>query len=332
VQLKLMGGPTTGILVSQDITGGAAQPWITSPILEICIGSSVTINPATLQLVLSNLGSLTSPHTVINLPGLQANAWTPVYLWDDGFGLNFSSGKGVRSWGIQGTSVPDANIDISVFVHDVPFQRHYIHGNDVVRTADHAFYLQAALQDFEFFDNYCTDPGFGKSGSNLACVQLDPTSLNDGTFFYATMFSGQVHDNHLTNNGAAASRIGVNYNSTDANHPISAVRTFHNFFNGVFGTNVNYTSGGTITDAYYMVSGTKALGTGGTVTFPANGFSAIPVCFATDSQGVSAVQATPTMTGITLTGTGTHSIFWQCRGWNTLVPSSSATNVSTDGG
>jgi len=343
VSIPLNSPGVTGLFVT-NVPSQSSSTWITSPILEICIASSVAILPGTLQLVLSDsTTSLSQPHTKITLPGLKASTWTPVYVWDDAFGLNFSSGRGVNSWGIQTTSAVTATIGISVFIHDVPFQRHNIHGNRVVRSGDRAFWLAGALQDFEFYGNFCTDPGFLANVANVGCLRLDSTTFNSGSY---TMYNGQVHDNHFTDNGngttSVTTRRGIDY-FDGSSQPIATVRNLHNFFNGQFNNNIFYNAASTSsTDAFYTVSGTCVLTVTGpplscptaTTTFPAGGFAAVPFCVATDNSTPVPIQATPkTSTGtacggtnpacaeVVLTGgtgsSSTDSVSYECRSQNT---------------
>jgi hypothetical protein len=168
----------TGLLVYEDLGTAGAPQWINSPILAVCIESDTALSPQLLQWVLtdgcsgSNCStSLASPHTVINFPGVIATSplavggFIPAYGWSDTFGMNFVSTRGVRAWGIRAnptsSGVPaGAHILLSVFVHDVPFMRHQIHNNHIVRSGGHGLYLQGALQNFSVDHNIITDPGF----------------------------------------------------------------------------------------------------------------------------------------------------------------------------
>ena len=71
VTLTMASSGSPGLLISQDL--GSATAWIGSPILEICISSNTTLNPAQLQFVLTDCPTgmncattaLATPHTRI---------------------------------------------------------------------------------------------------------------------------------------------------------------------------------------------------------------------------------------------------------------------------
>ena len=207
VKAALGAGFTTGNIFHQDF--GSDTSWQT-PILQLYVYSDTDLPEGTLQLLVASDGSFAVPVSRLKMPHIYVNQWALVEVWDPQWGGLWSS-PGIRSWGINATSIlANANVHVSQFQTVVPYGPVTITGNTFERTGSYGIYVET-LTGFTIEGNTITDPGFYNTTCSAGCIGLLLQTGGLSATAGQVLANGQVRDNifRITTPNAATGKQAI---------------------------------------------------------------------------------------------------------------------------